>query len=265
MAPVVLMRTIVGFSTSPRSDRMSIMNTYSVTGAAALLGTSRRRVLSAADTHRIGTLTGGRRTFTDTDIDALRTRLGHVTDIPTLTRSETLVLAELARRPRGLNSARAVARATDLAPATAAKAVRSLLAAHLIVERDEVVPLGRAVRVRSLHANPRHPQWGHLLPALRDVSPPNPDPDTSGDAANDPIPAHLRHAFWNVDDATLARLTPAQDGPFIAARALTTGDPDLIAYATATLPASAWARAERTRGLAPDQRAMAHNLATTSS
>jgi hypothetical protein len=101
------------------------------------------------------------------------------------------------------------------------------------------------------------------LPALRSVVPPT--STHPGPSARAPLPAHVRHAFWNVDDATLARLTPAQDGPYIAARALTTGDPDLIAYATATLTSEAWARAARTRGLTAGQRALAHNLARTTS
>ena len=120
-----------------------------------------------------------------------------------------------------------------------------------------MVPLGHARRVRSLHANVRHPQWGALLPMLRQVV----HPAMPGPSPSHRLPAHLRHAFWNVDEDTLTRVTPATDGSFIAVRALTTGDVNLLAYAAATVPASAWTRAGLARGLTDEQRALASSLA----
>lgn len=222
-----------------------------------MLGVSRRRVTAAADRLGVGTVKGTRRLFTEDDVTALREALGATLDIPSLSRAESLVLAELSRRPRGLVSARAVARACGLSPTTAAKAIRSLISIGLVVEREETVALGRATVVRSLHVNVRHPQWGQLLPALRGITPPNrPAPSPAA-----PLPAYVRHAFWNVDGATLRRLTPRVDGAFIAARALTTDDPQLLAYATATVSAAAWKQAATTRGLNDEQRAFARNLA----
>lgn len=233
------------------------MNTCSPNGVAGLLGVSRRRVVATADRVGIGTVIGSRRVFTDADVTVLREHLGSSPTVSSLSRSEVAVLAELSRRPCGLVSARAVARACGLSPATAAKAVRSLVAAGLVVEREGVVALGRARRVRSLHVNVRHPGWSALLPALRSSAP----PARPGPSRSQPVPAHVRHAFWNVDDDSLSRVTPDTDGPLIATRALTTGDPDLLAYAAATVDPASWKRAGRARGLADDQRALAASLA----
>ncbi|MDQ1246064.1 MAG: hypothetical protein QG597_431 [Actinomycetota bacterium] len=237
---------------------MCIMDSQTPSQVAAMLGVSRRRVAVAADRMGVGATNGKRRLFNEAEVDALRGELGCSTDIASLSRSESLVLAELSRRPLGLLSVRAVARACSLSPTTAAKAVRALISGGLVVEREETLALGSATVVRSLHANVRHPQWGNLLSALRSITGPNraaPSPES-------PLPAHLRHAFWNVDNATLRRITPEADGAFLATRALTTDDPQLLAYATATVPASAWRKASQARGLTDEQRVYARNLAT---
>ena len=233
------------------------MNTYSPNDVAVLLGVSRRRVMAAADRGGIGTSAARRRVFTDEDVTLLREQLGSAPVVASLSRSEVAVLAELSRRPCGLVSARAVARACCLSTATAAKAVHSLVAAGLVVEREQVVALGRARRVRSLHANVRHPQWGDLLPVLRHAVP----PARPGPSPSERVPAHLWHAFWNVDDDALSRVTAAADGQFIATRALTTGDLDLLAYAAATVAPASWKRAGQARGLTGEQRALASSLA----
>lgn len=163
------------------------------------------------------------------------------------------MLAALARRPRGLVSARAVARACGIAPSTAARAVRSLVAIGLVIQRDQVVTLDRSRRVRLITVNVRHPRWGALLPTLTATA----LPTVAGPSATDPMPRSLQHAFWNVSDTTYATLTPATDGSFIATRALTTLDPNLLAYAAATVAPSDWDRATRTRGLSPTDREFA--------
>ena len=79
------------------------------------------------------------------------------------------------------------------------------------------------------------------------------------------VPRHVRHAFWNVDDDTLATVTPVTNGSFIAARALTTGDANLLAYAAATVSSAAWTLAGLGRGLTNGQRALANSLAAKGS
>ncbi|MCP2322376.1 hypothetical protein HDA40_000883 [Hamadaea flava] len=127
---------------------------------ARRLGTSRRRVVSAARRLGVGRVAGGGWLFSPEDEDALRAELGVDAGGP-LPRSQMRVLAELSLRPRGLVSARAVAEACGLAPATASAAVKSLLADGFIVVRDG-----------ALHADVLHPRWLELRPLLREVRPP---------------------------------------------------------------------------------------------
>jgi len=237
-------------------DRLCIMNTYSPNVVANTLGVSRRRVVAAAGRARLGTTAGSRLTFSEGDVDVLRTLLGCSSSATGLSRSESLVLAELARRPRGLNSARAVARACGMSAATASKAVKSLVASGLVVAKDEVRPLGRATRVRVLYANTRHPHWSALLTSLRAVAAPRVDQPKP----TDPVPRDVAHAFWNVSPQVFACLTPARDGAFIASRALTTADPELLAYAAAVVTPEQWRRASAVRGLSDRDRALASNL-----
>ncbi|MEV6970385.1 winged helix-turn-helix domain-containing protein [Hamadaea sp. NPDC051192] len=127
---------------------------------ARRLGTSRRRVVSAARRLGVGRVAGGGWLFSLAEEDALRAELGVDAGGP-LPRSQMRVLAELSLRPRGLVSARAVAEACGLAPATASAAVKALLADGFIVVRDG-----------SLHADVLHPRWLELRPLLREVRPP---------------------------------------------------------------------------------------------
>jgi len=131
---------------------------------ARRLGTSRRRVVSAARRLGVGRAASGGWLFSAGDEAALRAELGVDAGGP-LPRSQMRVLAELSLRPRGLVSARAVAEACGLAPATASAAVKALLADGFIVVRDG-----------ALHADVLHPRWLELRPLLREVRP----PDTRG-------------------------------------------------------------------------------------
>ncbi|NUO60190.1 MAG: MarR family transcriptional regulator [Hamadaea sp.] len=127
---------------------------------ARRLGTSRRRVVSAARRLGVGRLDASGWLFSLEDEEALRAELGVDAGGP-LPRSQMRVLAELSLRPRGLVSARAVAEACGLAPATASAAVKALLAAGFIVVRDG-----------AMHADVLHPRWLELRPLLREVRPP---------------------------------------------------------------------------------------------
>ena len=89
------------------------------------------------------------------------------------------------------------------------------------------------------------------------------NPAMPGPSPSEHVPAHVRHAFGNVHDDTLASVTPATDGSLIAVRVLTTGDVNLLAYAAATVAGAAWTRASRARRLSDEQRAMASTLAVS--
>jgi len=139
---------------------------------ARRLGTSRRRVVSAARRLGVGREGIAGWSFTAEDEETLRAELGVDAGGP-LPRSQMRVLAELSLRPRGLASARAVAQACGLAPATASAAVKALQAADFVV-----------VREGALHANVLHPRWVELRPLLREVRPPD-SRGTGGPPAGD--------------------------------------------------------------------------------
>jgi DNA-binding MarR family transcriptional regulator len=241
-----------------RWHKLCDMNTLSPEGLARLLGVSRRRVLAAASRLCVGTRrANGRWSFTADEIEQLRAAIGEHPPVPGLSPTEAQVLAELARRPRGMVSARALARSCGLSPATAAKAVTRLGSCGLVIASQKTVALGRAVRVATLHANRRHPDWPTLVPLLAAVRPPaRQPPDRAA-----PVPYAVKHAFWNVPADRLASLTPASDGRAIAARAITCGDLQLLSYAAGVLAPADWSSAARLRRLDPDQRQLAENLA----
>ena len=148
-----------------------------------------------------------------------------------------------------------VARACSLSPASAAKAIDVLLADGLATETPTVLALGVARTVNLLRVNPLHPRRSALLPQLRQVVPPVVNRST------DRPPDRLRHAFWNVPPVTYRTLTVTKDGAFIATRALTTMDLELLGWAAASVPSDAWRRAAGTRGLPKAAQRMALNLA----
>jgi hypothetical protein len=67
----------------------------------------------------------------------------------------------------------------------------------------------------------------------------------------------LRHLFWNAP----ARLQIDGNEDYLAGRILVSDDPEATAWAASRLPPSAWLRAAGKRGLEPDRRAFALNLA----
>lgn len=232
------------------------MNTYSPTQVAERLGTSRRRVSRAAQLAGLAREGESRVRYSEDDFAALARRLGVSRQVTGLTRIEALVLAELARRPSGLVSHRAIARACSISTASASKAVRSLMHKGLVTETRKTVALGRAREVAIVKANVSHPDWTRLLSELQLVVP----ADNDGGAPAR-LPDNVRHTFWNVDDQTFRHLDLCKDGSFIAARALSTGDANLMAFATSRLAAEAWLSVVNLRGLTPETRQSARNLA----
>lgn len=236
------------------------MNTWTSEEVASQLGTSRKRVTRAA--HNLG-LTAGNQTatrvrYTEQMVHKLATKLGTTPTIVGLSRTETIVLAELARRPQGLISARAVARACTISPASASKAVTNLTNKGLVTQTRTVVALGHAREVTVLRANVAHPRWTQLLTELSTVRVPEQAPVAP---AATHLPTHLRHAFWNVDDTTFAALNTRTHGVYIADRALTTRDLNLLAFSATHLNADAWNGAAKARGRTPQDKRFAENLA----
>ncbi|CAN5198949.1 hypothetical protein BH23ACT9_BH23ACT9_00460 [soil metagenome] len=237
---------------------MTILNTYSLPEVAFRLGVSRARVDRVALRLGIGATPGAQRRLTEEEVATLVGELGATPPVDGLSRSESLVLAELARRPNGMASRRAVGRVVSLAPATASKAVDGLVSKGLAIEEDVIVAHGRAVQIRRVRANTADPRWPDLSSQLGGVRPPH-----LPEVRSDGLPQHLRHAFWNIDDEAFDQLRVVGDGVYIATRALTTWDPELVAFAVTHLRAPAWESAAEVRGLTPADRRSANNFAGT--
>lgn len=185
-------------------------------------------------------------------------QLGVVPRVDGLSRLETRVLASLARAPRGLSGARAVARRAGVSPTAAAGALCSL-AARGLVRRERVwLAAGRAREIELVRANVTAPGWAALAPRLALVRPP--DRDTASRPGR--LPPRLRHLFWNADPS---RIDLDTHGGYVADRLLASGDLDGLAWGAGALGARDWEHAARTRGRTAAERALARNLARAAS
>lgn len=161
-------------------------------------------------------------------------------------RNELLVLAALVRAPRGLPSARAVAAATGTAPTTASATLARLAREGLAQQREEHrIVRGRSRRMAVWYANLDAAAVQSMLPYLHRVTLPDPPATSAGDR----LPDHLWHLFWNADPT---QIDPQRDATVIAHRAMTTADPEAIAWAVSHLPAAAFEEALRYRGTPPE-------------
>ena len=153
------------------------MDTYSAAEAARRLSTSVPRVQRAIT--RAGMTVarhpGGRVRLTESQLQALRVELGAVPPVGGLSRIETRVLAVLARAPRGLVSARAVARRAGVSPTAAGVAVRSLTGRGLVRKESQWVASGRAREIELTFAEVTAAGWPSSPPgSLRRTFQPRP-------------------------------------------------------------------------------------------
>jgi hypothetical protein len=72
------------------------------------------------------------------------------------------------------------------------------------------------------------------------------------------VPRELRHLFWNTAEE---QLDVRYAGGYVARRLLTVGDLDGLAWGAENLTAADWHHAATARGLSPDAKALAENLA----
>lgn len=232
------------------------MDTYSVAEVARQLGTSVPRVRRAIRALDVRPQQAGRGERLDgDDIGRLVERLGSVPPGWSRAREDALVLAALNRRPLGLRSERAVARAARISPTAAGRAVDRLVTDGLIcVERVRTVE-GRAVDVDIFVINRSSPEWPGLAAMVRSVELPD---RTSAPRAPVRVPHRLWHHFWNADPATI---TLPRDRRYVAARLLQSTDPQAIAWSAANLDAESIRRAARIRGLDARQRRLLNLLA----
>ena len=196
----------------------------------------------------------GRLLLDESDLLAIRRRLGVAPDVPGLTRTESKVLAALSRAPVGLASGRAVSRRARVSPTAAGGAIEHLVARGLVLEEHRMAATGAAREARILRANLSAPEWPELVPALARIELPPLAPAAAGNR----VPPRLRHLFWNVAPGQLAT---DEHGPFVARRLLQVGELEGLAWGAVHLEAGDWDHAGRARGLGPEQRALAANLA----
>lgn len=224
---------------------------------AAALATTRSRVhrAVAAGLVRPARTEGGHLRFTQRDLAALKRRLGVVPRLPELSREELLVLAALARRPLGLRSARAVARASGVSPTAAIRALDRLQRSGLVERKRRGVVSVRATNVDVWQMKVGHPRWRRLGPAVAKVVLPE---RAIGESKDRKVPGWLSHLFWNVD---VGQLDVDKDGAFIASRILASEDAQAHAWASVTLSPEAFLEAASVRGLDHRRVALAHNLA----
>jgi hypothetical protein len=232
------------------------MDTYSLTAAARVLGTSAPRVRRTVD--RLGMLVkrsaSGVFRLTSRQVDDLARELGVTVSVPGLSRVDTRVLAALSRSPRGVASVREAGRRADVSPTATARALARLTCAGLVTQTPMMLARGRAAEATVWRVRFGSPQWLALAPVIARER----MPTRSEGAHATRVPPHLLHLFWNVAPA---QLDVASSAPFIARRLITSFDPDGLAWGTVNLPASAWEHAAAARGLEPARRALAHNLA----
>jgi MarR family len=231
------------------------MDTYSLSAAARVLGTSAPRVRRAVDRlgMRVDRTASGVFRLTQGQVDELARDLGAMPALPGLSQVEVKLLAALSRSPRGVASVREAARRAGVSPTAASRALVRLASDGLITVTPMMLARGHAAEATVYEVRFGSPQWLELAPAIGRVRLP-----VRHERRAKRVPPYLLHLFWNV---ALAQLDVDSSSPFIARRLITSFDPDGLAWGTANLPASAWEHAAATRGLQPAQRALAHNLA----
>jgi Mn-dependent DtxR family transcriptional regulator len=227
----------------------------SAADVARELGTSLPRVVRAVERLGLGAREGhGRIGLTPADVARLRDELGVSARIPGLTPTEVRVLAALRRAPLGVVSARAVACKAKVSPTAASRALKALKRKGLARSERTTIAAGRARQAELVHAERLSPRWEELTPLLARVCPP-----VRMFAERDVnVPLRVRHLFWNTAPE---QLTLERGGPYVARRLLSSMDLDGLAWGAQNLRASDWAQAGKARGLDPETRALAGNLA----
>lgn len=163
-----------------------------------------------------------------------------------LTTTQFRVLAVVSRAPLGVVSAREIARRAAMSPTAVARAVSALEDRGLLVRKPGLD------KQQRLLFNWEHPESRVLRPALgRIVLPKRAVRDGR-------VPRRLRHLFWNT---AASQLDVEAAGPYIATRLLRTLDPEGLAWGARTLSHDDWTAGARARGLSPQARALARNIA----
>jgi DNA-binding transcriptional ArsR family regulator len=193
--------------------------------------------------------------MSEEQVELLRRTLGTTPTVPGLSRTEALVLSALSRSPFGVVSARVAAQRAGVSPTAAGRAIRALRASGLVTIEQRSIPGARVREVEIIKANLTSPRWPSIAGRVAQVRPAvKPD-----DRRDQRVPSRLAHLFWNTASTQRA---PRRAGGYIARRLLTAGDPEGLAWGAKNLAAEDWRHAAVTRGISPQRRALALNLAT---
>jgi excisionase family DNA binding protein len=218
---------------------------------ARRLGTSVPRVLRAARDGALPTVKRGNRTLFDpAAVEQLRRRWGFAPPVPGLSREDVLVLAALSRRPRGLRSVRAVARAAGVSPTTATGALARLASSGHVAREQRRVTEGHVKDLRVWTVRWASRQWLAVAATVgAAVLPARQAHDRAPSARRGRrVPRRLAHVFWNQD---LHQLDVDRDAVLIADRILRSDDLEAHAWLLRTLPEQAILAATRTRNQDP--------------
>jgi len=231
------------------------MDTHSLGSVAELLHTSVPRVRRSVDALGITPQRGPRGlVLTEAQVSTIRGRLGVAPRVDGLTREDLFVLAALNRRPLGLRSVRAIARASSVSPTTAGKVVSRLMGMGLVVARPVRVLEGVVVDVTVFEVARSSARWLSIAREVRRVVlplMPKPRPATR-------VPKRLWHLFWNGEPA---RIRLPADEDYVASRLLLSDDPQAIAWGATRLRPRAISQAAGLRGLSSRERSTLQHLA----
>lgn len=230
------------------------MDTWSIREAARDLGTTVPRVQRALDGLGIDPPAGPRgRRVSAVQLAMLRDRLGSAPRVDGYTREDLFVLAALNRRPAGVRSVRAVARAAGVSATSAGRVLRRLSDKGLVTRRVRRFLEGRVVD-GVLYEIRREAEWRAVADAVRATVVP-----VSALPVETPkrVPRRLWHHFWNANPATI--VLPSDEN-YVAARLLRADDPQALAWAAANLSVEAITHAAMLRGVTGRERSLMQHL-----
>jgi DNA-binding Lrp family transcriptional regulator len=229
---------------------------------ARRLGTSVPRVLRAVRRGEVAAIRRGNRFLFDAGaVELLRRRWGAVPSIPGLAREDVLVLAALGRRPLGLRSTRAVARAAGISPTAAGRALRRLAERGYVTRETTRVTEGEVRDVPVWSVRWTGPAWLGVAATVGQATLPAGSESRRHRTAprRQRVPSRLAHLLWNED---LSTLDVERDAALLADRILRSEDPEAHVWMMQRLPAGAILRATRSRNLDPRRASLGRLLAT---
>ena len=234
------------------------MDTKTTGQVAAELGTTVPRVHRALT--RLGIqperTPGGHLKLNHDDLLQLTDELGRVPKIDGLRREQVLVLAALARRPIGLISARAAARAAGVSPTAASFALSSLAEQDYIEQVELTAVEGRVHSITLWRVKWTSAQWRGVAPLLARTVLPHANRVIP---SNGLLPRRLAHLFWDVPNPAAIDLRAS--GSTVANRILSSTDPQALSWAATGLSPSDLIAGAQFRNVDDRVRSLAQNLA----